>query len=433
MREALKYFNISDASFIRFCRKNNIKKDTNQIYKNYKKTTFQKYGVENAFQLDSVKEKSKQTTLQKYGKEHFVQTEEYKNKNIETRIERYGEDDPFQREKFKETCVEKYGVENPDYIGFTEDMLKLVKDKDYLVKYIKEHNIKNASELASFSGIKVNLANRISNLHEVRNLFDYTGSQYERILQEIVKQVGLEYIPNYKIPNSRKEIDVYIPSKKLGIEFNGDYWHSELTRPMEYHQGKSKSAEEQGIFIYHIYEYQWKKYSVLITKEILELLGVKREYDKEYQIKEVPYNEAKRFIEENSLYEVYNIDFSYGLYVDNKLIHIQSFLNGGDGYYFLLFDINMVNEDYKDASNLLLSHFKANNKCNKLIIQTNVGYKNQNYPYQMGYRCSGYFEPEYKWLKSTIVEDAVDGEDIDKRHSEGWLKLYDCGIKIFTL
>lgn len=430
MKEALTYFNISDACFVRYCRKYNIKKDTKQIYENYKKTNLERYGVENQFQLDSIKQKSQETTLQKYGKEHFVQTEEYKEKNQETRTNRYGEDDPYQREKFKDTCIEKYGVPNPDYAGFTTEQMKLITDKEYLISYIKEHNIKNASELATIAKLSPSTTNRITNDYDIRHLFDYTGSQYERLLCQIVEQIGLEYIPNYRIPTSKKEIDIYIPSKHLGIEFNGDYWHCELSRPANYHQDKSKLAEEQGIFIYHIFEHQWKEKSYLITREIAELLGVKKIYEGNYMVKSLPYEDAKKFIEENSLYVPYYITKSLGLYIDNKLIHIQSYLDMGGNYWSILFDVNLLNEDYKNASMILLEHFMKDTNCDKLQIQTNVGYKNQNFPLQLGYKTYGYIEPDYKWLKSGIVEDFSDW-DIEERHKNGWLKLFDCGQKYF--
>lgn len=33
-------------------------------------------------------------------------------------------------------------------------------------------------------------------------------------------------INNYKYDNTKKEIDIYIPSLRIGIEYNGSYYHS---------------------------------------------------------------------------------------------------------------------------------------------------------------------------------------------------------------
>ena len=41
---------------------------------------------------------------------------------------------------------------------------------------------------------------------------------------------------------NNKEIDIYIPDKRIGIEFNGSYWHSQLHKYPKYHQEKSIEA-----------------------------------------------------------------------------------------------------------------------------------------------------------------------------------------------
>ena len=65
-------------------------------------------------------------------------------------------------------------------------------------------------------------------------------------------------IPHYRMSNN-KEIDILIPLLNIGIEFNGDIWHSEWYRPITYHIDKSIYAmENHKIFIYHIFGYEWK-------------------------------------------------------------------------------------------------------------------------------------------------------------------------------
>lgn len=74
-----------------------------------------RYGVQNAFQLETSKEKSKETCLRKYGAEYFQSTDGFVEKTTETCRERYGADwflqtDAF-RENLKRNNLEKYGVE----------------------------------------------------------------------------------------------------------------------------------------------------------------------------------------------------------------------------------------------------------------------------------------------------------------------------------
>jgi hypothetical protein len=52
-----------------------------------------------------------------------------------------------------------------------------------------------------------------------------------------------------------KEIDIYIPSLKIGIEFNGDYWHS--IKGLKYHPMKYNMAKEKGIELLFLWEHTY--------------------------------------------------------------------------------------------------------------------------------------------------------------------------------
>lgn len=55
-----------------------------------------------------------------------------------------------------------------------------------------------------------------------------------------------------------KEIDVYLPSRNIGIELNGVYWHSTRINKDKYNVAhKQKEAEEKGIFIIEVWDVEW--------------------------------------------------------------------------------------------------------------------------------------------------------------------------------
>lgn len=103
------------------------------------KVIFDKYGVDNVFQLESVKEKTKATNLLKYGEEHFTQTELYKEKSKATSLERYGTEYPVQSEEIKAKYIPKISGENHynwkggispenNLIRMSQEMMKWKKD-----------------------------------------------------------------------------------------------------------------------------------------------------------------------------------------------------------------------------------------------------------------------------------------------------------------
>ena len=55
-----------------------------------KKTMLQRHGVENAFQIESVKQKIKQTNLKEHGVKHYSQSDECKKKVAKTCMQKYG-------------------------------------------------------------------------------------------------------------------------------------------------------------------------------------------------------------------------------------------------------------------------------------------------------------------------------------------------------
>ena len=50
----------------------------------------------------------------------------------------------------------------------------------------------------------------------------------------------------YILPDG-KEIDIYLPDEKVGIEYNGLYWHSEKFKDINYHYDKYKFFKDNGI------------------------------------------------------------------------------------------------------------------------------------------------------------------------------------------
>lgn len=123
--------------------------------KTIRKRMLEKYGVENSFQLETVKEKMKKTCLEKYGVEFSSQSQNNKiktakawknksdeeRKNIAKKIkESYTEEKrKLAEEKRKKTCLEKYGTETPFLYG-SKEFRELMKER-----YGVEHSMQSPS------------------------------------------------------------------------------------------------------------------------------------------------------------------------------------------------------------------------------------------------------------------------------------------------
>ena len=106
------------------------------------------------------------------------------------------------------------------------------KSKENLQKYIQE-NFKEKGTLKELSdSFKLNvhhLCNLINN-YDLKDLLSYysTVSSTEKDIQKYLSKFNIEFTKsNWNLIKDR-EIDIYIPSLKLGIEYNGNYWHSRI-------------------------------------------------------------------------------------------------------------------------------------------------------------------------------------------------------------
>jgi len=96
--------------------KNKSEIEKSNINSKREKTTKDKYGVNNVFQLEEIRDKFIKTCQQKYGVDNVFQLKEIKDKIKQLNEERYGGPSPYCskeiQEKGKQTCFENWGVDN---------------------------------------------------------------------------------------------------------------------------------------------------------------------------------------------------------------------------------------------------------------------------------------------------------------------------------
>lgn len=87
----------------------------------------------------------------------------------------------------------------------------------------------------------------------------YTLSKYEEEIADFVSSFYTgECIRNSHQIIKPKELDLYYPEKKIAIEFNGDYFHSERCgTPNDYHYNKFKLCLNNKILLVSIFEKEW--------------------------------------------------------------------------------------------------------------------------------------------------------------------------------
>lgn len=300
--------------------------------------------------------KRAQTCIEKYGKPHFLQTEKGQEKHRQSIFNKYGVynilSHPDYIEKARETCNRRYGVNNILKSPIFRNKAKLTTfkhfgvDHYYKTKEFKEYlkvikNDQSFERLVEQPFSEPMFTREEWNGHDGRTIYKwkckicgevfesitkssnyyprcrkcYTShrSRYESEIIKIIESFGVDTLRNSRKILSPKELDIYIPSRNLAVEINGDFWHCTGRTDKFDHYDKTELCLSKGIYLIQIFESNWKSNKDQIVDKIKEhILG---EFDPSKY-----YDLSKEVLEINRTWEPdvkYLLDLGY--IITNKL------------------------------------------------------------------------------------------------------------------
>jgi hypothetical protein len=422
-------------------KKNNLKEygvewlfQTDEYKNKFKKTCYDKYGVDNPMKINSVKEKSILTNMNKYGVKNPMQNKEIKNKANNTMKEKYGVEYPLQSEqiknKMKQTNLEKYNDENYNnrekfeitmekkygddwrnkmalYNGYQKilkrlpnNIIPLFTKIEYIssLKYIK-YDFKCKICDSSFKGYLTNGHTPSCPICNPNVL-----SQPEEDLYIFLTSIidNKEIYRNNRQQISPLELDIYIPSKNLAIEFNGIKWHSEVfgQKDKNYHLNKTKMCEQNGIKLIHIFENEWINKQEIIKSIIKSNLNLydKIIYARKCEIREINSKEKDLFLINNHLQGKDISSKRYGLYYENELVSVMTFsksrFNKKVEWEMTRF-ANKLNAKIIGGASKLFGHFLKEINPNSVISYSDKRYFNGSLYQKLGFSFLGDTNPNY--------------------------------------
>lgn len=198
-----------------------------------RETCLQRYGVTSPLKSEIFKQKSKETCLQKYGVEYTGQIPEKIEKTHKACLEKYGVDSVFKVQKFRnqslDTCIKKYASDEDDINSIVNiGQLKYIKDKiknTCLEKYGVENPMQTQYYKNLISSILSSneIQEKIYNTKLLNNSFNI--SYQEDVCFDLLKEKYSDCIRQYKSELYPFNCDFYIPSLDLYIEYNGSHYH----------------------------------------------------------------------------------------------------------------------------------------------------------------------------------------------------------------
>jgi hypothetical protein len=123
------------------------------------------------------------------------------------------------------------------------------------------------------------------------------------------------------------ELDFYLPEKKLAIEFNGLYWHSELAgKSKYYHLRKTDACEKLGIHLVRIFEDEWKTKTDIVKSKLLAMLcPSKRIGARKLELRSIPPNIKNAFLDTHHIQGHDTCQLSIGAYLNDTLVAVATF------------------------------------------------------------------------------------------------------------
>lgn len=421
------------------------------IKEKIKKTCLEKYGYETPLKDKEIRKRIQNTCIEKYGSKCCFGNEEIKQRIVDRRIQKYGVAYPLQREEVKQkrrkNNIEKWGTSNISTKHIKPENLEILNDKEKLKQHIQKLQNKNFYELGNSLGITYDGAKRRVHEYELTYLMDSRESHVELDLGKLLdnfKRTRL-IIPPY-------EIDLFNEELKLGIEYNGTYWHSTLFKEKKYHQNKSKLALEKGIFIYHIFEYEWndlRKREIILSQ--LSNLCNKNSVKigaRKCTIKQLGFKECSDFLEQNHLQGKDQSTIRYGLLYKDELVSVMTFCKprSNKNYQYELSRFCCKrNYTVIGGASRLFKYFLSNFSPKTIISYSDIAKTKGNMYNKLGFKLNGITTPNYKWI---LKKNVLSRYEFQKHNLEGLseygstedeimknigaLKIYDCGNKVWV-
>lgn len=226
-----------------------------------------------------------------------------------------------------------------------------------------------------------------------------TTSQPERDIQEFIKNHGIEIIANSrKILKSGKELDIYLPKYKIGIEFNGLYWHNEDIVGKNYHYEKWKESKETGIQLISIWEDDWLYKKELIQQMLLHKIKVsknKKIYARKTYIREVSTKESNHFLNNNHIQGEALGSIKLGLIFHDKIVAISVFKKNNRTAELVRY---ATSDHVVGGFTKLLKYFENNYDFDQITTFSDHSVSDGNLYINNGFIEYGEIKPDYSYI-----------------------------------
>lgn len=284
----------------------------------------------------------------------------------------------------------------------------------------------------------------------------------EKEIRKWVESLGVGVVSQDRTILDGKELDIYVPSKKVAIEFNGHYWHSvnvlaknkkmSYADAKKYHYLKSFWCEKAGVRLIHIWDYEWadERKRKVLKNIILGALGMlpERYYARNTEVHHYKagcerWDELGKFFAENNIQgnrggsDVFTLEDKTG-----RILMAYKFGRPSGGKAKKLYEYEMVRGasapgvQVVGGASKLWKHFVDDMKPSSVVYYIDYNYFDGKSVEKLG----GKFVTSQPGVKNYWVTDGKIKNREPKRHKEvkeaikngECLELWNAGTKTYV-
>ena len=241
------------------------------------------------------------------------------------------------------------------------------------------------------------------------------------------------------------ELDIYLPEKKVALEFNGNYWHSLAQKDKKYHYNKSRRCEDNGIRLIHIFEYEWDnpRQRPILENIIKNALGINQEkiYARNCSIEVRESKKMRQFFDNNNIQGFRGGKFAICLVYKEEVVMaymMGSCYLGGKGKYEweVIRGATKLGINVIGGASKIWSYFLKTYNPNNCVYYIDYNYFNgSSLPY-LGLKyvgCRESFKNYWQNLKTVKNREPQRNKEIQELYKTGEvIPIYNAGTKTYV-
>lgn len=279
-------------------------------------------------------------------------------------------------------------------------------------------------------------------------------SNKEVELYNFVTSLWSTAIQGYRPSYHSKEIDVFIPEKRIGFEFNGLYWHSEQVlasnnqSPKKDHE-KLLEFKQAGIRLVQIFEDEWDLKQDIVKDRIRSILGLNSRtiYARKCEVVELSAKEANAFCDKHHIMGGGKSKVKLGLRCAGELVSVMTFSNSnlsrkGTEWEITRF-VSKSGFTVVGAAGKLFNYFVRHYNAQTVVSYSDNRWSNGNLYKAIGFALKHSGTPNYWYLKANTpgrihrfnlrkqANEPKDKTEIELRLEQGYMRIWDSGAALW--